>query len=104
MLKLALLLSVALGIMGVVVTAVVWNVIDGMGVFTQINDLVAQVQGDTNQFNILGYIGFERVLYLSIIISVVNVAILTALATLFAFIYNISSGLVGGLHVTLTDE
>lgn len=104
MLKLALLLSVALGIMGVVVTAVVWNVIDGMGVFTQINDLVAQVQGDTNQFNILSYIGFERVLYLSIIISVVNVAILTALATLFAFIYNISSGLVGGLHVTLTDE
>lgn len=103
-LKLAFLLSVALGIIGVVVTAVVWNVVEGMGVFTDVNDIVSQVQGDTNEFNIYSYVGFERMLSLSVVISVANVVILTALATLFAFVYNISSGLVGGLHVTLTDE
>ncbi len=103
MLKLSFLLSVALGIIGVVVTAVVWNVIDGMGVFTDVNDIVGQVQGDA-LFDIYAYVGFERMLSLSVVISVANVVILTALATLFAFVYNISSGLVGGLHVTLTDE
>ncbi|MGJ7439507.1 DUF3566 domain-containing protein [Aquipuribacter sp. MA13-6] len=102
-LKLSFLLSVALGIIGVVVTAVVWNVIDGMGVFTDINEIVGQVQGDA-LFDIYAYVGFERMLSLSVVVSVANVVILTALATLFAFVYNISSGLVGGLHVTLTDE
>ena len=102
--KLSFLLAVALGIVGVVVTAVVWNVVNGMGVFADINVLVGQIQGDSAAFDILGYIGFERVLSLSVVISVVNVLIITALSTLFAFVYNISSGLVGGLHVTLTDE
>ncbi|MFC7164325.1 DUF3566 domain-containing protein, partial [Aquipuribacter hungaricus] len=102
--KLSFLLAVALGIVGVVVTAVVWNVVNGMGVFTDVNDLVGQVQGDENAFDIYSYVGFERMLSLSVVVSVVNVLIITALATLFAFVYNISSGLVGGLHVTLTDE
>jgi hypothetical protein len=74
-----------------------------MGVFTDINTVVGQVQGDS-AFDVYTYVGFERMLSASVVISVVNVAIITALATLFAFIYNISSGLVGGLHVTLTDE
>ena len=44
------------------------------------------------------------VIVINFLIHIVNVLIITALATLFAFVYNISSGLVGGLHVTLTDE
>jgi len=103
-LKLAFLLSVALGIIGVVVTAVIWNVVNGMGVFEDINRIVGQIQGDGAPFDINAFVGFERMLSLSVVISVVNVFILTSLATLFAFVYNISSGLVGGLHVTLTDE
>ncbi len=102
-LKLSFLLAVALGIVGVVMTAVVWNVVNGMGVFTDVNEIVRQVDG-SDRFDILSYVGFERVLSLSVVISVANIVILTALATLFAFIYNLSSGLVGGLHVTLTDE
>ena len=102
--KLSLLLAVALGIIGVVVTAVVWNVVNGMGVFSDVNSLVGQVQGDQNAFDIYDYVGFERMLSLSVVVSAVNVLIITALSTLFAFVYNISSGLVGGLHVTLTDE
>ena len=102
-LKLSFLLSVALGIVAVVVTSVLWNVVNGMGVFTDINEVVSQVQGEGG-FDIYEYVGFERMFSAAVVISVVNVAILTALATLFAFVYNISSGLVGGLHVTLTDE
>ncbi len=102
-LKLSFLLAVALGIVGVVVTAVVWNVVNGMGVFSDVNEIVRQVDG-SNRFDILAYVGFERVLSLAVVVSVANIVILTALSTLFAFVYNISSGLVGGLHVTLTDE
>ena len=33
-----------------------------------------------------------------------NVIMMTALDTLVAFLYNMASGLVGGLHVTLTED
>lgn len=103
-LKLSFLLAVALGIISVVMIAVVWNVVNGMGVFTEINTLVRQVEGSESTFDLYDFVGFERMLSLATVIAVANVVVLTALATIFAFLYNIGSGLVGGLRVTLTDE
>ncbi len=103
-LKLSFLLAVALGVIGVVATGMVWFVINGMGVFDSVTDTVRAVGGEDSSFDVLDYVGFERVLSVSTVIAVANVVILTALATLFAFLYNIGSGLIGGLNVTLTDE
>ena len=52
----------------------------------------------------MDYLGFGRVLSLSIVIGVIDVILMTALATLGAFLYNICSALVGGLQLTLTDD
>ena len=52
----------------------------------------------------MDFLGFGRVVSLSIVIAVVDVILLTALATLGAFLYNIVASLVGGLHLTLTDD
>ena len=52
----------------------------------------------------MDYVGFSRVLSLSIVISFINILLLTALATLAAFLYNICAGLVGGVRQTLTDD
>ena len=41
---------------------------------------------------------------LAIVVGVIDVILLTALATLAAFLYNVSSSLVGGLQLTLTDD
>jgi hypothetical protein len=38
------------------------------------------------------------------ILGLVNVVLLTALATLSAFIYNVCSDLVGGIEVTLSEK
>lgn len=103
-LKLSFLLAVAVGIISVVMTGVVWNVVNGMGVFTEINTLVRQVEGAQSTFDIYRFVGFERIVSAATVIAVANVLVLTALSTLFAFLYNIGSGLVGGLRVTLTDE
>ncbi len=103
--KLSFLLSVALGIAGVVMVAVLWTVLEGMGVFDQVNGVIGQVIQDNNQkFDILDYIGFTRVVSLSIVIGVVDVILITAIATLGAFLYNVSSALVGGVQLTLTDD
>lgn len=101
--KMSFLLSVALGIVMVVCLGVLWSVLNGMGVFEQANELIAQVVGN-NRFNVLDYVGLSRVLSLGTVLAVVNVALLTALGTLMAFLYNIGAALVGGITTTLTDD
>ena len=103
--KIAFLLSVALGIAGVVMVFVLWTILAGMGVFDQINGIVGQVVQDGQQrFDIMDFIGLGRVLSLSIVIAVIDVILVTAIATLGAFLYNVSSALVGGVQLTLTDD
>ena len=103
--KMSFLLSVALGIAGVVMVAVLWMILSGMGVFDEVNRMVGTIFSDAeNPFDIMDFLGFGRVLSLSIVIGVIDVILMTALATLGAFLYNICSALVGGLQLTLTDD
>lgn len=103
--KMSFLISVALGIAGVVMVAVLWMILSGMGVFSEVNRLVGTIFNDTqNPFDIMDFLGFGRVLSLSIVVGVIDVILLTALSTLGAFLYNICSALVGGLQLTLTDD
>jgi len=102
--KLGFLLSVALGIMTVVAAAVAWQVLDSMGVFADLQSLVTDL-GAIEQFGpILEYLRLNNIMSIAVVVAVVNVALVTALATLFAFLYNIVAALVGGLHMTLTDD
>jgi hypothetical protein len=105
-LKLSFLLSVGIGIATVVATLVGWQVLNGMGVFDDINRIVGDITGTTtvNRFDIYDFVGRNRVVSLATVIAVVNVVLLTALATLGSFLYNLAAGLVGGLHVTLSDD
>jgi len=104
--KMSFLLSVAIGIAGVVMVAVLWTILSGMGVFSDINRMVEEVLSSNNgsKFDLMDYIGLSRVVSLSIVIGVIDVILMTALATLGAFLYNVCSSLVGGLQLTLTDD
>ena len=104
-LKMSFLLSVALGIAMVVAVAALWLLLKGMGVFDQVNNLVGSIiQDGDKKFDIMDFVGFGRVVSLSIVFAVIDVVIFTAIATLGAFIYNVSASLVGGLGLTLTDD
>lgn len=101
--KLSFLLSVAIGIMLVVAAAALWTVLDTMQVFAQIRDLLEQI-GSPQLLNLMEYVRFDRVVSMATIIAVVDVVLLTVLSTVMAFVYNIVAALVGGLHLTLTDD
>jgi hypothetical protein len=58
----------------------------------------------TEQFDIYKYVGLGKVISIAIVIGVINAALLTALATVTALLYNLSAGLVGGVRVTLSDD
>ncbi|MCI9888389.1 DUF3566 domain-containing protein [Micrococcales bacterium 31B] len=102
--KLSFLLSVVLGIATVVAVAFVYSVLNGMGVFNSVQEFISNVVGSTSEFSILGYVEFSKVISFAVIVAVVNVLIITALSTIGSLCYNIAAALLGGLHVTLTDD
>lgn len=103
--KMSFLISVALGIAGVILTAVLWMILSTMNVFADVEGVLASLQTATaNPFSIKDYIGFGRVVSLSIVIGVIDIILMTAISTVMAFLYNICSALVGGLQLTLTDD
>lgn len=103
--KIAFLLAVAAAIAGVVMVAVMWTVLSGMGVFSDIEEMLRTLDNqEGSNFNLMDYIGFGRVISLSVVIGVIDIVLLTAIATLAAFLYNICASLVGGIQLTLSDE
>ena len=102
--KLGFLLSIAAGVVLVVATALVWTVLNEMQVFAKIHSIVSDIGAQRQFGQILEYMEFSRVLSAATVIAVVDIVLLTALATLGAFIYNFVATMVGGLHLTLTDD
>ena len=104
--KVAFLLSVAVGIMLIVAAAFVWFMLDAMHVFSTIQELVGTVMdAENNAYSaLLEYMKFTRAISMATVIAVVNMVLTTALATIGAFLYNVTTSLVGGVHLTLADE
>jgi hypothetical protein len=105
--KLSFLLAVALAVVAVVAVFVVWSVLDTMGVFDSVGGTVESITRSSDNaqgVDILDYVGLSRVLSLTLVLAVVNVVLMTALCTLAAFLYNMAASLVGGLHVTFTED
>jgi hypothetical protein len=102
--KMSFLLSVAFGIATVVAGVVIWEVLNAMGVFTQLNSQLRDIAGPTSKFDLGQYVGLGRVISLATFVAVVNVVVTMALATLGAVLYNIAGSLVGGLNLTLSDD
>lgn len=104
--KTSFLLSIAFGIVTVVSVAVVWAVLGAAGVWDSINATVTDVLGGESgsTFDVQDYVGTSRVLGFTMIVAVVDVILITAIATLGAFLYNLAAALLGGLEVTLAED
>ena len=104
--KTAFLLSIAFGIVTVIAVAVVWSVLGAAGVWDSINKTVQDVLGgeSATTFNVENYVGTSRVMGFTMIVAVVDVVLITAIATLGAFLYNLSAALLGGVEVTLAED
>lgn len=104
--KTSFLLSIAFGIVTVVSVAVVWSVLGAAGVWDSIDATVSDVLGSQSgaPFQVEDYVGTSRVLGFSMIVAVVDVILITAIATLGAFLYNLAAALLGGVEVTLAED
>lgn len=103
--KAAFMLALALGIVIVVAVAVLWWVLDYAGVFVTVSSSINDVVGSaTANFDLVSLLDFSRVMGVAVVVAAVEVVLVSITATLFAFIYNLSVGLTGGVEVVLTDQ
>jgi hypothetical protein len=103
-LKFAAVYSVALFVVLIVAVIVLYAVVDAMGVIDSIRTFLRDIDPPRAGHDVASFLSFWRVLGLAIILGIINIILLTALATLSAFVYNICSDLVGGVEVTLTER
>ncbi|WEV69409.1 DUF3566 domain-containing protein [Bifidobacterium sp. ESL0775] len=102
--KVTFLLSVAGGIIQIVAVALIWALLNVVGVFDQVTQIVSSTGLDTGGFNLASIFSLGTVLSAVTILSIVEVVVATLFAVIIAALYNVVSQLVGGVHVTLGDD
>jgi hypothetical protein len=99
------MLSISIGIVLLMATALLWWTLSVTGVFAAIGRTVNDIAGtSTTSFDFLALVSFSRVMGVALVLAAVEVVLMSALSTLFAFLYNLSVGLTGGLEVTLSED
>ena len=105
--KTSFLFSIAFGIMSWIAVYVVWSVIGASGLIDTLNGFLTTLlasPNDQSQVRLEDFVNTNKVMAVTALIAVINVVILTALATIFAFLYNLSANILGGLELTLAED
>jgi Transmembrane domain of unknown function (DUF3566) len=100
-LKVSLVLSIALFFVWMIAVAFLYLVLGGMGVWSKLNSNVGDLLTNTSNGEL---VSSGAIFGGAALIGLVNIVLLTAMATIGAFIYNLTTDLVGGVEVTLADR
>lgn len=101
-LKVSLVLSVALFFVWMIAVAFLYLVLGGMGVWSKLNSNVGDLLNNTGGSAEL--VSGGTIFGGALLIGLVNIVLLTAMATIGAFVYNLTTDLIGGVEVTLADR
>ncbi|KJY54379.1 Uncharacterized protein JF68_00070 [Bifidobacterium coryneforme] len=102
--KVTFLLSIAAGIIRVVAAALLWILLNMIGLFDNLTQVVSKTGLDAGGFDFGQVMSLGTVLSSVTIYSIFKIVVVVVLVTIFAFLYNMVSSLVGGIHVTLGDD
>ena len=104
--KTTFLFSIAFGVMLIIVVSVLWSIIAGSGALDAVNQFMTTLVGDQGggEFRVEDFISGSRILGFAAVLAAIDVVIITAVSTLFAFLYNLAATIMGGLEVTLAED
>lgn len=101
--KFSFLIAVALGVASLIAAALLWSIVDSIGLWDQITAIGTSLNND-QPMPFMEYFEFSKMMSYVVVVSVVNVIVITAMGTLLAFLYNIVAALLGGIRFTFTDR
>jgi hypothetical protein len=101
--KVSFLAGLAMAIIGIVATFLLWTVLTQTGVFKQIAELFQSIGGQSSS-GLLDAVGLGNVMSFSIIVGILDLIVVTALGAVIALLYNLSVKITGGLLVGFTNN
>lgn len=102
-LKISLLLNVALFFIWMIAVAFLYLVLGAMGVWSKLNSNVGDLLTSGSGGGGGDLVSAASIFGGAALVGLVNIVLLTAMATIGAYIYNLSTDIVGGVEVTLAD-
>ena len=101
--KLAFLISVAIGIITVVATFLIWAILNQTGIFDDLDALLRDILGDSS-FSIQDTFNVGQIMLFSIVVAILNIVVGTVIGAIVAVLYNLSVRVTGGLLVGFTNN
>jgi Transmembrane domain of unknown function (DUF3566) len=88
-----------------VAVSVIYGTLSALGVFNSLQHVVQSVTSsqDSNGVNASKWFTASRVLSYTALLGALNIVLITAMCTIGAVIYNLTSRLIGGVEVTLRE-
>lgn len=103
-LKVSLVLSVVLFFVWMIAVAFLYLVLGAMGVWSKLNSNVGDLLTSASGSSGGELVSSGTIFGGAALVGLVNIVVLCAMATIGAFIYNLTTDLVGGVEVTLADR
>jgi hypothetical protein len=98
----AFVLGVTIAGVLIIATIVLWVMLSAAGVFEAVSSLWSDASGNTGTG--ISFLSLGRLLGLVMVVSAIEIVLLSVLSTLFAVLYNLSVGFTGGVEYTFTDR
>ena len=88
-----------------VAVSVIYGTLSALGVFTSLQHVVQSVTSsqDSAGVNAAKWFTASRILSYTALLGALNIVLITAMSTIGAVVYNLTSRLIGGVEVTLRE-
>ena len=102
--KVGFLISIASGIGIIVGALLIWSILANSGVFSSVGGLLSSIFGEQSGVDLESEFSFGNVMSTAFTLALLNIVLSTALAAVWAAIFNLISKLVGGVSLTFTNN
>ncbi|ERG64187.1 MULTISPECIES: DUF3566 domain-containing protein [Agrococcus] len=101
--KVSAVLGLVLGIVQVVVVFVMWSLLQVVGLFGKVDEVMRDILADP-EFAITSLLSLPQVMMFTLLVAVLNFVVITVLGAVIAVLYNLSVRLTGGLQVGFANQ
>ncbi|MFA4840341.1 MAG: DUF3566 domain-containing protein [Agrococcus sp.] len=101
--KVSAVLGLVLGIVQLVVTFVMWTLLQVVGLFGKIDEVLQDILAQPD-FAITSIISLPQVMMFTLLVAVLNFVVITVLGAVIAVLYNLSVRITGGLQVGFANQ
>jgi hypothetical protein len=103
-LKVSFVFGLAALVILLVAVALLYGLVDAMGVLSSLRQFLDDIDSTSSGPGIVAWLSFGRIITVAAVLGALNVVLFSALATMGAFIYNVTGDVVGGVDLTLVER